>query len=61
MFTVVVRRLARAAVFAKCHVLPDPRAVFRLGDIIAEHKDSALGEPSVGLSSFRCKSVSFLG
>ncbi|WP_280230240.1 hypothetical protein [Nocardia cyriacigeorgica] len=50
VFTAAVRRLARAAVFAKCHVLPDPRAVFRLGDIIAEHKDSAMGEASVRAS-----------
>ncbi|MCM6776694.1 DUF2236 domain-containing protein [Nocardia sp. CDC159] len=42
VFTVAVRRLARVAVFAKQHVLPDPRAVFRLSEIVAGHKDAAL-------------------
>ncbi|RDI48901.1 oxygenase MpaB family protein [Nocardia mexicana] len=41
-FSYAVRRLARVAVFAKRHVLPGPRAVFRLSDVIADHKNSAL-------------------
>ena len=49
-FSYVVRRLARFAVFAKRHLLPDPRAVFRLSDIIAEHKYSALVTPSIPAS-----------
>jgi hypothetical protein len=44
-FRYTVRRLARVAVFAKRHLLPDPREVFRLRDIITEHKKSALVEP----------------
>ncbi|MBL1080182.1 hypothetical protein JK358_37885 [Nocardia sp. 2] len=44
VFTYAVRRLARAAVFTRRHLLPDPREVFRLSNIITEHKESALGE-----------------
>ncbi|WP_280435937.1 oxygenase MpaB family protein [Nocardia carnea] len=46
-FRYAVRRLARIAVFAEHHLLPDPREVFRLGDIITGHKKSALVRPSV--------------
>lgn len=45
-----VRSLARIAVFAKRHLLPDPREVFRLSDIILEHKKSALAKPSISTS-----------
>lgn len=52
-FTYAVRRVARVAVFAKRHVLPDPREVFRLSDIITEHQDSALLEPPIPASGNR--------
>ncbi|MEV6363758.1 hypothetical protein [Nocardia asteroides] len=42
VFRFAVRVLSRAAVFAKRHLLPDPREVFRLSDIITEHKSAAL-------------------
>ncbi|NEW58244.1 DUF2236 domain-containing protein [Nocardia cyriacigeorgica] len=50
-FSYAVRRLARVAVFAKRHILPDPREVFRLSDIIAAHKDSALVTSSTSASA----------
>lgn len=46
-FSYAVRRLARVAVFVGRHLLPDRREVFRLSDIIAEHKKSALVKPSI--------------
>ncbi|MCQ4119977.1 hypothetical protein [Rhodococcus tibetensis] len=49
-FSYTVRRLARVAVFAKRHLLPDPREVLRLSDIITAHKDSALVNPSIPAS-----------
>lgn len=45
-----ILRIRCFAVFAKRHLLPDPRAVFRLSDIIAEHKYSALVTPSIPAS-----------
>lgn len=42
IFSSTVRRLTRVAVFAARHVLPDRRQVFRLSDIITEHKNCAL-------------------
>ncbi|WP_406276075.1 hypothetical protein OH799_04490 [Nocardia sp. NBC_00881] len=50
-FSYAVRRLARPAVFAKRHLLPDPRNVFRLSDIITEHKNSALVKSSASRSA----------
>lgn len=47
VFTSTMRHLARAAVFAKRHILPDPRDVFRLSDIIIHHKKSALVKPPI--------------
>lgn len=42
LFTTVVRQVARAAVFTKRHLVPDPRETFRLTDIITGNKKSAL-------------------
>ncbi|MEU2031311.1 oxygenase MpaB family protein [Nocardia amamiensis] len=44
-FTTAVRGIARIGAFARRHLLPDPREVLRLGDIISNHKDSALRQP----------------
>ncbi|WP_330231560.1 hypothetical protein OHA40_03135 [Nocardia sp. NBC_00508] len=41
-----MRGIARVGVFAKRHLLPDPSEVFRLGDIISHHKNSALHRPA---------------
>ncbi|MBF6169688.1 DUF2236 domain-containing protein [Streptomyces gardneri] len=46
-FSYAARHITRVAVFAIRHVLPDPREMFRLSEIVAHHRKSALRGPTV--------------